>query len=89
MPANNNLEPHSVGHKVEFSEIVKNVHPHLVNLEGFSLGETTGPRLPINVASHGLEGRQCLQGVEDRRLADVPGMNDQLGTTEHPDDLRP
>ena len=89
MPADNNLEPRSFGHEVDLSEIVKDIHSHLVNLEGFRLGEIAGPRLPINVASHGLDRRQCPQGIEDRGFADVPGVNDQLRVPERLDRLRP
>jgi len=89
MPADNNLESRGFGHEVDLSEIVKDVHSHLVDLEGFRLGEIAGPRLPIDVASHGLDRRQCPQGVEDRGLADVPAVNYQLRVPERLDRLWP
>jgi len=89
MPANNNRELRGVGHEVDFSEVVQDVHSYLVNLEGFRFGEIAGPRLPINVASHGLDRRQGTQGVEDRGFADVPAVNDQLRATERLERLRP
>ncbi len=89
MPADNNLEPRSVGRDVELSEVVKDVHSYLINLEGFRLGEIAGPRLPINVASHGLDRRQCTQGLKDRGSADIPAVNDQLRAPERLERLRP
>lgn len=89
MPADHQIEPHVFGHQVHLSEIVKDVHGHLVDREGFRLGETAGPRLSIHVAAHGLDGRQCLQGVEDFGLADIPRVNDRLGVPQGPDRLGP
>jgi hypothetical protein len=57
MAADDDFAPRGFGHDVEFPEIVHDVHPHLVNLEGLGLGEAASPRLPINVTSHGPDRR--------------------------------
>lgn len=70
MPADNHVEPRGFGHQIHLSEIVED--GRLVDREGFRLGETAGPRPPIHVTAHGLDGRRCLQGVEDFGLTVTP-----------------
>jgi hypothetical protein len=89
MAADNNLEPRGVGREVDLAEIVKDVHSYPVDLEGFRRGKVAGPWLPIHVASHGLDRGHRAQALEDRRLPDVAGVDDQVDTAERRQGLRP
>ncbi len=81
MPADDDSHSSSLRLDVKFSDIVKRVHYNVVNLEGVTLGQTASPRLSINVAAYSLDRGDGLQAMEHFRLADVAGVNNQLGAS--------
>jgi len=62
----------------EVAEVVQD--EHAVDLGG--LGQHGGPRLGVDVAAHGGDGRDGAKRVENLGAADVAGMDDEVGPFE-------
>jgi hypothetical protein len=61
---------------IELGEIVQHVDRHPRDVELGVLGHGSRPAIAIVVAAHRGEWRELAQGVEDRRIADVAGVDD-------------
>ena len=68
--------------QVEFLKIVQHVDGYFADLKNIRGRNFLCPCAVINVAAHGGQWRNRGQLVENLRIADVPGMNDVIGSLQ-------
>src|SRR5216684_4267660 len=67
----------------------KGVDLMTVNFDDVVCGKTARPGAYIVIAAHGSDGRDASEHVQNRWIADVAAMNDEVGVAQRVKRLRP
>lgn len=89
MSADDDIEACRRRIEVQFRQIVKYVDPMTSRFDHCCQREAGGPIRLINIASDSNNRCNRAKLIEDLRLADIAGMNDEMGTLQRGKRLRP
>ena len=75
--------------KVELRQIMQDVDFMTVNFDDVVCGKTVRPGAYVVIAAHGSDGRDSSEQVQNRGIADVAAMNDEVRVAQRIKRLRP
>jgi hypothetical protein len=80
--ADNHIELSRCGIEIQLRKIVKYVYLGQTCLRHCSQRQLGRPRALIDVPSNGDHGRQGAALIDDLGFAHIPGMDDEIGTSQ-------
>jgi hypothetical protein len=89
VPVDDGVKPRRVRVEIEGGDVVKDVDEGVAYLEDGRLGEHPGPVRRVDVAADGRDGGDACQVIQDRGIANITGMNDEVAAAERIDSLGP
>lgn len=89
MAGDDSRESRGVRVKVELRQIMQDVDFMTVNFDDVVCGKTARPGAYVVIAAHGSDGRDASEHVQNRWIADVAAMNDEVRVAQRIKGLRP
>jgi hypothetical protein len=88
VPADNAGESGSPRIEIELAQVVNDVNGNFADSDHFGLRQMMRPSVAIDIAADGVHGSDPAQFVENRRIPDIAGMNNQAAATQGRDRIR-
>jgi hypothetical protein len=89
MAGDDSRESRGIRVKVELRQIMQDVDFMTVNFDDVVCGKTAHPGAYVVIAAHGSDGRDASEHVQNRWIADVAAMNDEVRVAQRVKRLRP
>jgi hypothetical protein len=74
---------------IELRKIVNDMDANLTDLDQFRFRQRVGPCTPVVIAAHCRDRRNAREFVNDHRIADIAGVDDEITTAQEVDGLWP
>ena len=88
VPVDDDRKSRSLRLQIQFVQVVQNVDRHAADFKHIGGRNFPRPSGAIHVAANRGDGRNLGQLFQDGGIADVPGMNDVVGTAQRGESLR-
>ena len=89
MAGDDSRESRGIRVKVELRQIMQDVDFMTVNFDDVVGGKTARPGAYVVIAAYGSDGRDASEHIQNRWIADVAAMNDEVGVAQRVKRLRP